>query len=110
MTLSRPSDAFLSSIASVPMVFYQVGSLLRYVGEGRRRGGKQKGTLASLVEIIWLVASSIDDWMKAGILKADCLVVLATLGRPGQDNGSSDKENEYMIDAERMMAVLDIVK
>ena len=45
-----------------------------------------------------------DDWLKAGILKADSVVVLATPGH------SSDKDKEYMIDAERMMAVLGIVR
>eukprot|EP00731_Ephydatia_muelleri_P023902 Em0016g173a len=79
---NEPPESFLSAVAFIPMVFYQVGEL-----------------------------SSVDDWLKAGILKADNVVVLATLGHGKEQVGhSSDKDKEYMIDAERMMAVLHIVK
>ena len=68
------------------------------------RGGSVGG-------LIRLPYSSVDDWLKAGILKADNVVVLATLGHGKEQVGhSSDKDKEYMIDAERMMAVLHIVK
>ena len=39
----RPSDDFLSSIASIPMVFYQVGNISRYVGGERGKGREGKG-------------------------------------------------------------------
>ena len=43
---------------------------------------------------------------------ADNVVVLATLGHDKEQAAghSSEKDKEYMIDAERMMAVLHIVK
>ncbi len=92
----RPDKNFISVISELPLIYFMVGSLRRY---------SLFVLILFIIIIISIVGYSINDLIRAGIMCADCLIVMSP-----SDIHSNAGTHESLADAENIAALHKIAR